>query len=168
MEVRRTTLAPWAPLLADPAARAALGRALRPLLVPEVTARLPDDLGFDPDTGDIDAWIDATDAQAQIRTITRNDTGALAGLLLLYAAGPDSPDLMVGYFLGPDHWGRGLASDMLAGLVAELDREPRRRLVAGTEADNRASQRVLEKAGFRRDATSSAPDRIMFSRLCGM
>ena len=87
---RLTRLAPWAPLLADTTARAALGRALAPLLTDEVTARLPADLAFEPARGDIDAWIDTADELAEIQTITRTDTGALAGLLLLFAS--DGPD----------------------------------------------------------------------------
>ncbi len=168
MPGRKTTLKPWAPLLAEPAARAGLGQALVPLLSAEVTARLPADLAFDQNRDDIDAWIDRAEGVAQIHTITRDDTGALAGLLLLFSDG-DKPDgdLMIGYFLGPAHWGQGLASDMLAGLVARLDQGPARRLFAGTDADNLASQRVLEKAGFTRDAADSAPGQAAFSRRCG-
>ena len=168
MPERRTSLAPWAPLLADPKARAALGRALAPLLTAEVTARLPADLAFDQGRDDIDPWIDTADGLAEIHTITRNDTGALAGLLLLFAAGTDTgADLMIGYFLGPAFWGQGLASDMLTGLVEALDQGPPRQLFAGTDADNTASQRVLEKAGFNRVTDDTAPDRVAFSRPCG-
>ncbi|HCQ67417.1 MAG TPA: hypothetical protein DIU07_20785 [Rhodobacteraceae bacterium] len=168
MPGRKTSLARWAPLLSEPEARAALGQALVPLLAAEVTARLPADLAFDPARDDINAWIDRADRVAQIHTITREDTRALAGLLLLFYDG-DEPDgdLMIGYFLGPAHWGQGLASDMLAGLVADLDQGPVRRLHAGTDADNHASQRVLAKAGFTRDVADSTPGRTAFSRLCG-
>lgn len=164
----KTAVAPWAPLLADPDARAALGHALAPLLTAEVTARLPAALAYDPQDGDIDAWIDRADGLATIHTIARLDTCDLAGLLLLYSAEDRADsDLMIGYFLGPAHWGLGLASDMLAGLIEQYDRGPRRRLCAGTDADNLASQRVLDKAGFTRDPTQAAPDRVSFSRVCG-
>ncbi|MCA9873362.1 MAG: GNAT family N-acetyltransferase [Anaerolineales bacterium] len=165
---RKTAAAPWAPLLADPTARADLGRALAPLLTAEVTRRLPAELAFDPQDGDIDAWIARADGIARIHTITRTDTGALAGLLLLSSADDcDGRDLMIGYFLGRAHWGAGLASDMLAGLVERLDRGPRRRLLAGTDGDNLASQRVLEKAGFERDRSPGRQDRVTFGRACG-
>jgi RimJ/RimL family protein N-acetyltransferase len=53
---------------------------------------------------------------------------------------------MVGYWLGKEHWGRGIASAAL-GLV--LEEERRRPLLATVAEHNAASQRVLEKAGFR-------------------
>ena len=168
MSGRRTTRAPWGPLLADPDQRGGLGAALAPLLAPEVTARLPADLAFDQARDDIDRWIDTADGLAEIHTITRNDTGDLAGLLLLFTEGTgERADLMIGYFLGPDHWGLGLASDVLESLVADLDRGPPRRLFAGTDADNRASQRVLEKAGFIRVTNGDSPDRTTYSRHVG-
>lgn len=168
MTGHRTSVAPWAPLLTDPSARAALGEALVPLLAPDVTRRFPADLDFDPCRDEIDAWIDRADAQADIYTITRRDTGALAGLLFLFSDGDDADgDLMIGYFLGPAHWGEGLASDMMAGLVAHFDAGPPRRLFAGTDADNVASQRVLEKAGFVRETADSVPERAAFIRRCG-
>lgn len=173
MTGRKTSLAPWRPRLADPQARAALGRALVPLLTRDVTLRLPADLDFDPDRDEIDTWLDRADGLAEIHTITRHDTGALAGLLLLFSESHDGDDrdddgdLMIGYFLGREHWGQGLASDMLIGLVAQLDKGPQRRLFAGTDGDNVASQRVLEKAGFTRETADSVPDRATFSRRCG-
>lgn len=168
MPGRKTAVASWTPLLSDPDARTALGQALAPLLTAEVTRRLPAELGFDPERDEIEAWIDRADRIAQIHTIKRTDTGDLAGLLFLFHAGDRADsDLMIGYFLGPSHWGAGLASDMLAGLVSELDAGPRRRLKAGTDADNAASQRVLEKAGFSRDCDPAVPDRVHYSRQCG-
>lgn len=168
MAGRRTTLAAWAPLLADPGRRAALGDALAPMLTRDVTVRLPAELAFDPARGDIDGWIDTADGLAEIRTITRTDTGALAGLLLLFSGDAGaSADLMIGYFLGPAHWGQGLASDMLQGFVADLDQGPVRHLFAGTDADNRASQRVLEKAGFTRIVDDGSPDRAHYTREVG-
>ncbi len=165
---RKTTLADWAPLLADPRQRATLGRALAPLLTQDVTARLPAELSFDQATGDIDHWIDTADGLADIYTITRNDTEALAGLLLLFSPdGPGGAEISLGYFLGHEHRGKGLASDMLAGLVAQLDQGPPRRLFAGTDADNPASQRVLEKAGFTRIHDDTVPGRVAFTRHCG-
>lgn len=164
---RRTTLAPWRDQLADPAARAALGRALAPLLTPDVTDRLPGALAFDPAGGDIDTWIDRADGIAEVHTISRTDTGALAGLLLLSPVPGAGRDRAVGYFLGREHWGQGLASDMLTGLVEALDGGPPCVLFAGTDAGNRASQRVLEKVGFTRDRSETTPDRITFSRRCG-
>jgi len=50
----------------------------------------------------------------------------------------------VGYWLGREFWGRGLATKALAELVAELDRP----VYAEVAATNVGSVRVLEKCGF--------------------
>lgn len=50
------------------------------------------------------------------------------------------------YWLGRDHWGRGLATQALTAFLAEVDERP---LFARAAADNAGSIRVLEKCGFR-------------------
>ena len=55
----------------------------------------------------------------------------------------------IGYWLGRPYWGRGLATEAAAGALAWAKRSWRQRLVvSGHFADNPASGRVLEKAGF--------------------
>lgn len=57
----------------------------------------------------------------------------------------------LGYHLDPAHWGRGYASEALAGLIANTRLLTRTgRLVASVMPHNRASMRVLEKNGFAR------------------
>ena len=51
---------------------------------------------------------------------------------------------LVGYWLGREFWGQGLATRALAELVAELDRP----LYAEVATTNIGSIRVLEKCGF--------------------
>lgn len=52
---------------------------------------------------------------------------------------------LVGYWLGKEHWGRGVATRAVA---AFLEHEPTRPLYAWVAESNRASIRVLEKTGF--------------------
>jgi [ribosomal protein S5]-alanine N-acetyltransferase len=82
----------------------------------------------------------------------------------------------VGYWLGPSHWGRGFASEALAGLVeAAFAMTDVQRLEAHVFAWNPASCRVLEKCGFRRDALLRRAsfkdgvlvDELAYSRLRG-
>jgi RimJ/RimL family protein N-acetyltransferase len=55
----------------------------------------------------------------------------------------------VGYWLGEEHWGRGIGTAALAAFAAELFRHTDlERLEAGVFTSNHASMRVLEKAGF--------------------
>ena len=51
----------------------------------------------------------------------------------------------VGYWIGREFWGRGVATRALAALLAEVTERP---LFAGVAAHNVASIRVLEKCGF--------------------
>ena len=53
----------------------------------------------------------------------------------------------VGYWIGREHWGRGVATAALAAFVAEVTERP---LFAHVVNSNAGSIRVLEKCGFRR------------------
>jgi RimJ/RimL family protein N-acetyltransferase len=53
----------------------------------------------------------------------------------------------VGYWIGREHWGRGVATAALAAFVAEVTDRP---LFAHVVTTNAGSIRVLEKCGFRR------------------
>ncbi len=58
-----------------------------------------------------------------------------------------------GYVFGRAHWGQGYGAEAAALLVGWLRRQPvLQRLWATCDAGNRASARVLEKAGLQREA----------------
>lgn len=81
--------------------------------------------------------------------IELRDTGELIGVI---GPGPQ-PEfagvLTLGYWLGVDYWGQGLASEALELLTNELRRQGTyRRLEASVYSWNPASARVLEKAGY--------------------
>ena len=65
----------------------------------------------------------------------------------------------VGYWIGRDHWGRGVAT---AALVAFLGEETTRPLHAGVEPQNGGSLRVLAKCGF---AVCGEEDGLVILRL---
>jgi RimJ/RimL family protein N-acetyltransferase len=59
--------------------------------------------------------------------------------------------LNISYHLAPEHWGRGHASALVAGMVALIDRAPQPPngpVVGLVRPANPASARVLAKAGF--------------------
>lgn len=88
------------------------------------------------------------------------------------AAFPLGEEINVTYWIRRDHWGRGLAG---AALAAVLEQVPTRPVFASAASDNLASQRVLEKSGFRRtgrerafaEARGQEIEEVMF-RLDGM
>ena len=55
----------------------------------------------------------------------------------------------MGYFISPERWGRGYASEALGAAVEELFRMGYERVTAGYFAENEASRRVMEKTGMR-------------------
>jgi RimJ/RimL family protein N-acetyltransferase len=68
--------------------------------------------------------------------------GEVAGNVLSW---PSEGRRYVGYWLGREFWGRGLATAALAEYVTEVTERPLHALVS---TDNAGSIRVLEKCGF--------------------
>ncbi len=56
-----------------------------------------------------------------------------------------SGETLVGYWIGRDHWGKGIASRALALFLTDVDTRP---LHAHVAKHNLASIRVLERSGF--------------------
>jgi RimJ/RimL family protein N-acetyltransferase len=78
----------------------------------------------------------------------RRDDGAFIGWFALNYAGK-STDIEVGYRLLPGAWGRGFATEGARAIVAYgFDDLGLDRIIGVTHRDNRASQRVLLKAGL--------------------
>ena len=83
------------------------------------------------------------------RHIVRAFDGLVVGGLGFFGAPepPESPEVEVGYGLVTEARGHGAATEALKGLLAEADRLGVR-VRACVEPENRASIRVLAKAGF--------------------
>jgi RimJ/RimL family protein N-acetyltransferase len=76
-----------------------------------------------------------------IRTI--DEDGEVAGYVFTFI---HDDQRVVGYWLGREFWGHGLATAALAAFLPLVDERPLRATVAPA---NKASVRVLEKNGFR-------------------
>lgn len=74
------------------------------------------------------------------KTILRGE--AIAGHVSCY---PWNGELEVTYWLGKEHWGRGIATQALAKLLRGVTRRP---VFARAAKDNLGSVRVLQKCGF--------------------
>ncbi len=94
------------------------------------------------------------DPQVVLRTIMTED-GAVAGQLLSF---PREGIREIGYWLGREFWGRGIAT---AALAEFLPLVPQRPVYGVVNAVNVASRRVLERNGFvlaeRRQGEPSVP-----------
>ena len=79
---------------------------------------------------------------------SRRDTGAFIGWFSLKYAGK-SPDIEIGYWLLPNAWGKGFATEGALALAAYgFDDLGLHRIIGVTHRGNRASQHVLIKAGL--------------------
>jgi RimJ/RimL family protein N-acetyltransferase len=97
---------------------------------------------------------DSADDTLVVRTIVAD--GLAAGNI---GSWPENGQQLLGYWVGREWWGRGVATQALALLVDEVSIRP---LYAHVAVHNVGSIRVLEKCGFRRDhvqeAKAPAPD----------
>jgi len=80
--------------------------------------------------------------------VTRRDNGRFIGWVSLKYAGR-SPDVEIGYRLLPEAWGQGFATEGATAMYQygfdDLDLD---RIIGVTHPGNRASQKVLMKAGL--------------------
>jgi RimJ/RimL family protein N-acetyltransferase len=80
------------------------------------------------------------DASNQVRTVDVD--GAVAGNVVSWVHGEERD---VGYWIGREHWGNGIATAALASFLSQLEERP---LFAHVVEHNLGSIRVLEKCGF--------------------
>lgn len=92
------------------------------------------------------------DPEKYARTILAD--GAVAGNIGSWASGSDR---MVGYWIGREYWGRGVATAALMQFLREV---PHRPIVACVAKHNAGSIRVLQKCGFMAigEETFTGPD----------
>jgi len=95
-----------------------------------------------------------TDTSVQIKTILFN--GEIAGNIVCF---DQLGEREVGYWLGKDYWGKGIATQALEEFLREIETRP---LYAHVAKHNIGSKRVLEKCGF----TIVGEDRF-FSEIFG-
>ncbi|WOK99440.1 hypothetical protein Cni_G08152 [Canna indica] len=99
----------------------------------------------------------------------------VVGSITVKPAGAERHRASIGYRLAYDYWGRGIATAALGAAVSAVSEEwpDLERLEAVADVENPASQRVLEKAGFRREGVlrkyvmlkGESRDVVMYSLL---
>lgn len=62
--------------------------------------------------------------------------------------GFNDEEIEVGYLIHPDYQGKGYATETLKAIINEIGQMGFKRLIAGYFIENKASQRVMEKAGM--------------------
>jgi RimJ/RimL family protein N-acetyltransferase len=143
----RLTLRPWRPGDEDALVAAANHR--------EVWLNLADYFPHPYTRADADAWIQRVQADRtgmpHLAIVAADEAVGGIGVRRLWDIARFTGG--VGYWLSPRAWGRGYATEALRGLVDHVWRETDlQRLEAQVLEWNPASCRVLEKAGFSREA----------------
>lgn len=89
---------------------------------------------------------------------TCNRTIVCDGVVVGYISSwPDEERRFVGYWIGREHWHRGIATAALTAFLGQDNTRPLHALVAG---HNAGSIRVLEKCGFVREGATTSEDGI--------
>ncbi|MGB3627645.1 MAG: GNAT family N-acetyltransferase, partial [Henriciella sp.] len=113
----------------------------------EKVARIPPGQTLDQSEAFLRAVIQGRDLDTD-HVFAMELAGALIGVMGAHRKGAGEP-FEIGYWVAPDHWGSGLATEAARALIAWLDaRGDGGEIVSGHFADNPASGRVLEKLGF--------------------
>jgi RimJ/RimL family protein N-acetyltransferase len=82
--------------------------------------------------------------------VTLADGGTVVGGAGFHAEPDDAATVEVGYGIAQEFRGRGIATGALLALLQIARENGAMTVVAGTDADNVPSQRVLQKSGFNR------------------
>lgn len=102
-------------------------------------------------------WIAGHEQAARARhalhcAVTLRDSGALVGSMSLQQIELQHARAEIGYWIGVPYWGLGYASEAAVRLIAHAAQDHGlTRITAHCLARNRASARVLEKAGLQRE-----------------
>ena len=119
--------------------------ATRQIATPAVTRNLPPDLVV-TGTVNAEAWLSRLMAGSSVMTI--EDAKDVIGFLTLFETADG--DLMLGYLLAETVWGKGIATELVRGLVQALRaRSWHGQVLGGVDPANAASAAVLKKAGFK-------------------
>ena len=125
---------------------------LKALLTSAVLVHLPSHL---QDATSPTEWINARHAECEVLFASKKIDQSLLGLVLLAYL---ENNIHLGYLLAEKAWGQGYGTELVQGLLAELEKSGAERIFAGVGNDNHASARVLEKAGFHKAARTPEED----------
>jgi len=129
-----------------------LAEVVASMLTKGVTAVLPEQWRGSYTTERAVAWIAQRDAEATTLLAVTKREEVPVGLLVLNESAAQKDrgiEVRIGYLLVEEHWGKGFATELVAGLVAWCRPQTEiMSLIAGVAHGNEASRRVLEKNGF--------------------
>lgn len=151
LETERLVIAQWRSPRVAPARGEDLSGIVGSMLTPAVTAPLPPSWQGVYDDERAQTWIAERDADGPTLLAVERSSSRPVGLLILFESvgRAGSVEVRLGYLLAEAYWGAGLGGEMVAAYVGWCSEQPRiGTILAGVAADNVASIRILERAGF--------------------
>ena len=126
--------------------------------LPEVWKYLEHDLDTEKETKNYIKWARAQNRKkprSQYRLVlVQSETGRLIGDCNIIIPNPKDRAAHLGYTIHPGFWGKGFATEAVKALIHfGFKQLMLRRIYATCDTKNRASTRVLEKAGMKREGT---------------
>lgn len=163
-ETARLVVRDWSPLVHGGVMPDWLNAAMGRMLTPDVLKHLPPPMQLSGETDQIAVWVRRQSQDGMTFLILDRGSDAVLGLLIAasFEAVRGGADVHIGYLFDEQAWGRGYATELLRGLVSSVPAGRGVTLIGGVGLDNPGSARVLQKAGFRRDAAMSTDDTDMF------
>jgi RimJ/RimL family protein N-acetyltransferase len=147
---QRLWVAPWHRVANDHGID--LARAVAAILTPKTTRALPPAWQGEYTVGRARRWIAERDGESTALLPVDRNSGEPVGLMLLHEDAEEHDalrQLRIGYVIKETDWGKGIASELVAGLVDWARSQPQiGSIIAGVESQNAASVRVLTKSGF--------------------
>ncbi len=100
---------------------------------------------------ELEGWLCDPNWNGRSWSAVDRETGEVAARLVAVPAGEATTE--IGYITVADRQGQGIASECARSLIAHLfEDEGHHRLIAGTDPRNEASNALLARLGFRREA----------------
>lgn len=117
---------------------------------PDVAANLRDRFPSPYTLADAESWLAIANTAPVSQCAITIDDRAIGGIGIDFYSDIHRRGAELGYWIGKSHWGKGIMSRVVPLFVRECFKQfDLNRIEAGVFAPNRASARVLEKAGFR-------------------
>ncbi len=160
----RLFVSEWHSLASEDWDRQPLEAVVRAILTPAVTETLPPPWQGEYTDERARKWIRDRDREGVTLMVIERGSGRAVGLMLLFSAGEavEGAELRLGYMLAESAWGRGYASELIAGLIGWCRSHRVLSLTGGVARENIASGRALEKNGFRCEPGNESDDERTF------
>jgi len=156
----RLTISSWWDLVCCNDSKLTLAQTVLDILTPKVTASLPESWQDINHIEDALIWMNDRANESCFLVVQESLNDHVIGFVFLHELAQELPqktimsdkvksELHLGYLLAEDYWGKGFASELIAGLVESAKASGEiKSFIGGVNIDNMASIMVMEKNGF--------------------